>query len=679
VNYEDMTPGELLAEANVAEFVKDLALGIAEAQRELDKNSIEQAILLANTTLPGTQRSLLEMGFSPVFYHFQYADIEVSMHLKLAVETSLSIGGSLGVDFESSESSTSESTGTATITLLNGTATPAMAMVRLSKPAAATLVVGGSTIVIDTPAMSPDVVVVANHVHATAQTLANHLISSSVPEITNATTRLYPNGAFTPTTGCPSVFVCKPNRIGVNAVVLGSAYEWVEILQVAYGKMKLLGTDDEASWSGGLDLSATANAMVTGVTTEGYDASLIVDKGKAICVPHFDFNQSIVKPADFTDLDALAMWLSNDVSVGSIVLEGYADLTGGNTPYNLALSDARAEAVKSYLFGRGVDPLKITVIPRGATNSLGTGNDADDRRVEISFPGGPKNVVAIQKTPGGTWSTLPFTPASVGKVLANLDAVGSPCSADDTWVTVKGKKYENGTGPQKFTYDAANPISTAASLATAISSDTSTGGAFAFVDPPDSSQIALISEDAYVEIRMVTTAQSAAANATTLTTGGALSIGTIFDGGSDLAFVTQNDQVVLAGTAYTAVNGTPGPDQFKIGPMNTDTATNLASAINASQGFTAVAAGGVVTITGPAGSLVSTTNPSAFKLSDDKLSGSAMQPVETNRSVAVAASFDARYSKQFGLEMEGNSRISARLVAIPAPPELLAEIKKYLT
>jgi outer membrane protein OmpA-like peptidoglycan-associated protein len=50
-----------------------------------------------------------------------------------------------------------------------------------------------------------------------------------------------------------------------------------------------------------------------------------------------------------------------------------------------------------------------------------------------------------------------------------------------------------------------------------------------------------------------------------------------------------------------------------------------------------------------------------------------------NRTVAVGASLDVRYSRQFEMNVTGNSSISARLVSIPAPPQFLETIREFLT
>ena len=80
----------VLQQVDVSDIFKNLALGIAEAQQKLDDNSIAQAIKLAETQINGV--SLLELGFAPVFYGFQYADISASINLKMGLKEAVEFG-----------------------------------------------------------------------------------------------------------------------------------------------------------------------------------------------------------------------------------------------------------------------------------------------------------------------------------------------------------------------------------------------------------------------------------------------------------------------------------------------------------------------------------------------------------------------------------------------------------
>lgn len=96
----------ILQQVDVSDIFKNLALGIAEAQQKLDDNSIAQAIKLAETQINGV--SLLELGFAPVFYAFQYADISASINLKMALKESLEFGFGLDLQIASNKGYTED-------------------------------------------------------------------------------------------------------------------------------------------------------------------------------------------------------------------------------------------------------------------------------------------------------------------------------------------------------------------------------------------------------------------------------------------------------------------------------------------------------------------------------------------------------------------------------------------
>lgn len=107
--------GQELLAVPLPEMVMKLGLGIAEAQKALDENSVETAKMLAETTVPlvmavtqtiaadGTVSftnadpvdvSLLQIGLLPTFYQFSEATIDVTMDIKTttSVETNIKVG-----------------------------------------------------------------------------------------------------------------------------------------------------------------------------------------------------------------------------------------------------------------------------------------------------------------------------------------------------------------------------------------------------------------------------------------------------------------------------------------------------------------------------------------------------------------------------------------------------------
>ncbi|MGH1387762.1 OmpA family protein [Kordia sp.] len=89
---------KILQNVDVSSMVTALALGIAEAQERLDTNSVSQLIRLSESKVAG--KSLLELGFQPAFYAFDYADISAQISLKMAQKEELEVDFSLSVDYK---------------------------------------------------------------------------------------------------------------------------------------------------------------------------------------------------------------------------------------------------------------------------------------------------------------------------------------------------------------------------------------------------------------------------------------------------------------------------------------------------------------------------------------------------------------------------------------------------
>jgi len=113
--------GRELLDVPLPEMVMKLGLGIAEAQRALDQNSVETAKMLAETEVdlilgmsqeitdtgvkftstPPVKVSLLQIGLLPTFYQFSEATIEVTMDIKttMSTETNIKVSASAKVGF----------------------------------------------------------------------------------------------------------------------------------------------------------------------------------------------------------------------------------------------------------------------------------------------------------------------------------------------------------------------------------------------------------------------------------------------------------------------------------------------------------------------------------------------------------------------------------------------------
>ncbi|MFO7676694.1 MAG: tetratricopeptide repeat protein [bacterium] len=100
---------------------------------------------------------------------------------------------------------------------------------------------------------------------------------------------------------------------------------------------------------------------------------------------HFDFDRADVRDADSEPLRRVAAWLREHPD-RRLRLTGHCD-PRGEDDYNLGLGRRRAEAVRAWLEGAGIDPVRLEARTRGssATVSSGPGEYWLDRRVEFSF------------------------------------------------------------------------------------------------------------------------------------------------------------------------------------------------------------------------------------------------------------------------------------------------------
>jgi OOP family OmpA-OmpF porin len=103
----------------------------------------------------------------------------------------------------------------------------------------------------------------------------------------------------------------------------------------------------------------------------------------------FDFDRADIKPDARAKLDDLVSKLAG-MSLEVIIASGHTDSVG-NDAYNEKLSVRRAEAVKAYLVGKGVDANRIYTEGKGerqpvADNKTAEGR-AKNRRVEIEVVG----------------------------------------------------------------------------------------------------------------------------------------------------------------------------------------------------------------------------------------------------------------------------------------------------
>ena len=94
-----MTPGQALMDVPIPKLIENTAKAIAAAQYELDASAVRAATLLSETKVAFrsedgsvVDRSLLELGFTPSFYHFQETEMEFHVTISTKVESGIDLG-----------------------------------------------------------------------------------------------------------------------------------------------------------------------------------------------------------------------------------------------------------------------------------------------------------------------------------------------------------------------------------------------------------------------------------------------------------------------------------------------------------------------------------------------------------------------------------------------------------
>ena len=428
---EDFANGaNILQQVDVSQIFKSLAMGIAEAQQELDDNSISQLQRLSETELAG--KSLLELGFVPAFYSFTYADISASIHLRMAEKTSFELGFEASFDYESGSTASAEFAELSKEKQFQSEqgefkSNRAFSIKSSSKQQ---IKINNQYYKLD-----ENVGVVSRH-----EKLHKELLQDSKIDRVN---QQYSNSYFTVFKNISGYSIFSiTNQSSADPVTVGSTNVVIATQTFA-------------------QIYAAFDAAVTSGTLYGFsgDEMFGLSTGPTKMDLHFrtdlwqlDFDYDFgLKGIDDKEkaFEALATALKNDPAM-HITIEGSCDRTA-KAEYNLNLSTRRCTSMRDWLVAKGASKTQVHINPRGEEIAEGDGQaenqeNADYRRVRISVIPNRYYIFSttnISVTVGTGTSFLNVPPAST-----------------DTFVVVNGNSEGFQTGTSIATYESLNTGST---------------------------------------------------------------------------------------------------------------------------------------------------------------------------------------------------------------------------
>ncbi len=101
----------------------------------------------------------------------------------------------------------------------------------------------------------------------------------------------------------------------------------------------------------------------------------------------FDYDSAQIAGSERAKLEQVADYLRGNMGIGLIV-EGHCDERGSNE-YNLALGERRAQAVRAYIIGLGIEADRIRTVSYGEEQPMAFGHDEaswrQNRRAQFSL------------------------------------------------------------------------------------------------------------------------------------------------------------------------------------------------------------------------------------------------------------------------------------------------------
>jgi outer membrane protein OmpA-like peptidoglycan-associated protein len=591
---EDMTPGQVLAEASVADFIKSLGLSIAEAQKALDENSVNQMgeFITPRDGLGG--KSLLDIGLMPAFYHYQHADITCSMQLSLRVEKNIGVGVNIGGSFSdtTSSESTSSSSESSSESGSSEVSRERTAQVEVQSDSTGALSIGGRSFALTGSDPLSRMRALRDAVTADS--------SAGVPRLLFEPA----TSTFTITTDAPPE---KVQTTSNTVTFLGGGFDRA-VIQVdtdVATDYVFNGTTTVSTTAQG-SVSAYATHVAEQVNAAGISASALAPS-EPISRFYFDTGEDEIFTAsgeaatrnrDLTQrlIDLSQLIIRQNLNV---TIQGYADAQpyrDGSRPSddsNRDLGQRRGLHLQRLLLAHGVPAARINVV-----QSTG----AADAQADVAA-GGPVDNVRFRRTD-----------VNVAGRTAYYLVCDAPSGTDITAVSPDKLTPPPGTGNGFIYLYRPQPLSLSGN------SCTIDGTNFPFSGAAVSSGPASGTPEAYAQNLMTAINGNSSVAFTSSATGNVV---TVFQKSQPFRltlYSTQSRNIEMSGTEGVRITR-----EFTRSSSSSGTRENTG-----------------------------------------------------NRTVAIGASVDVRYGRQFEMNVTGNSSISARLVSIPAPPQFLETIKDFL-
>lgn len=568
---------KILQNVDVSSIVTGLALGIADAQERLDTNSVKQITRLSETKVGS--KSLLELGFQPAFYSFEYADVSASISLKMTVQEDIEVD--LGIEYDASkkkgytEEHIQEIENSYQEEKYKEFKSSRKYWTTLSNEH--TLKVNTSTVNTSTETGSID------RLEETAENL------SSDTEVQRVDSKIIETKDVLSTNNTNEVNTHNYNGFGMLSMLNYYAEDTgiIKFKDYSSVSIKIKGTGTTANPNITLDKSNLADNLNV-IINNSFKFGL-QDEDKLTIYYDFSKHHSI----DFTyakgtspkntenlkdKLRALAFIMINDTDV-TVTITGHTDSISSDN-FNNDLGQKRANTVKNYLIALGVDENQIIEVNSEGEQSAKTNvgdnkNDADYRKAVIEIDTNGNEYIFVE---GGD-----FIETQSATIIADWSAATSGIlqkHKKTTVATTKNLIIESGSD-----VNLNETVNSLSEIKTKLDTNNK------FYSQISGDVVYLLRKDSKVEYTL---------------------------------FSDNNEETTIEDKSSNAQNTSNNNDTLDIHKV---------------------------------------VNSEYFAKSD-------LESIKDPKISALSGSLDVRYARQFGVSVEGNASVSARMISVPPPTGL---------